>query len=359
MKAAASSWFDQPGGVRPGEELDVARVDAAIQGVVKGLTGPPKVREYPGGASNLTYLLIYPEREFVLRRPPFGTKAKSAHDMKREATILSALGPVYRGVPKVVAFFDDPAILGCDFYLMQPIHGIIVRQDFPPDLALTPDDARRLCHSLLDKLIALHKLDYKAVGLDAIAKGEGYVQRQIEGWNDRYRRARTDDVPDCERTMKWLQERIRPDAGACVIHNDFRFDNVVLDPADPFEVIGVLDWEMATVGDPLMDLGNALAYWVQADDDAVTLKTRKQPTHLPGMLTRKEVIAYYGAKTGRDVGDFDFYIVYGLFRLAVIIQQIYYRYYHGQTKNPAFAGFGQLVHHLERRCFTLIAGAKS
>ncbi len=359
MIPQTSSWLDQPSGVRPGEELDVARVDAALKSVVSGLSGPPKVREYPGGASNLTYLLIYPEREFVLRRPPFGTKAKSAHDMKREATILSALASVYRGVPKVVAFFDDSAILGCDFYVMQPIHGIIVRQDFPPGLTLSPDDARRLCRSLLDKLIALHHVDYKRVGLEAIAKGEGYVQRQIEGWSDRFRRARTGDVPDCERTMKWLHEHIRPDAGACPIHNDFRFDNVVLDPADPFDVIGVLDWEMATVGDPLMDLGNSLAYWVEAGDDAFTLKTRRQPTHLPGMMTRREVIDYYAAQTGRDLADFDFYLVYGLFRLAVIVQQIYYRYYHGETKNPAFAGFGQLVHHLDRRCTALIAGGRA
>ena len=351
----AMPLVDEPAPVRPGEELDAAKVDAAIKRVVPGLAGSPEIREYLRGASNLTYQVRYPEREFVLRRPPFGYKAKSAHDMRREVTIISALQPVYPYVPKVIAFFDDPAILGCEFYVMERIRGIIVRRDLPEELRLSPEDTRRLCLKMIDKLIELHQLDYRAAGLEKIGKGKGYVQRQIVGWSDRYRKSRTPDVGDFEIVMAWLHGTMpAEDAITCVIHNDFRFDNVVLNAENPFAVIGVLDWEMATVGDPLMDLGNTLAYWVQADDDEYFQKTRTQPTHLPGMLTCKEVVDYYTTRTGLTVGNFDFYLIYGLFRLAVIIQQIYYRYFHGQTRNPAFADFGRLVNYLQQRCERLI-----
>ena len=354
-----SKPIDEPAPVRPGEELDAARIDVAIRSAVPGLSGLPEVREFPSGASNLTYLIRYPEREFVLRRPPFGYKAKSAHDMRREATVLHALQPVYPYVPKVVAFFDDPEILGADFYLMEPVRGIIVRRDLPRGFELSPRDARRLCFNLIDRMIELHQVDYRAAGLAEMGKGNGYAQRQIAGWSDRYRKSRTDDVGDFEMVMRWLQACTpAEDSGTCIIHNDFRFDNVVLNCKNPMEIIGVLDWEMATLGDPLMDLGNSLAYWVQADDDRAYLDMRCQPTHLPGMLTRHEVIAYYGEKTGRYVANFDFYLVYGLFRLAVIAQQIYYRYFHGQTRNPHFAGFGRAVNYLQGRCERLIGDSR-
>lgn len=351
--------LDEPAPVRPGEELDAARVDAAIKSVVSGVSGVPEIREYTHGASNLTYLVRYPERDFILRRPPFGYKAKSAHDMKREVTLTSALRPHYPYVPAVVAFFDDPQILGCDFYVMERIRGIIIRRNLPPELRLGQDDARRLCASLIDKLIELHRVDYRAAGLESVGKGAGYVQRQIAGWSDRYRKARTPDVGDFEATMSWLERNLPAGENTtCVIHNDFRFDNVVLDPENPLRIIGVLDWEMATLGDPLMDLGNMLAYWVEAGDDEFFLQTRCQPTHLPGMFSRDEVRDYYGQRTGLAVDKFDFYAVYGLFRLAVIVQQIYYRYFHGQTRNPQFAGFGEMANYLEQRCLRLIERAR-
>jgi aminoglycoside phosphotransferase (APT) family kinase protein len=345
--------IDEPVAVRPGEELDASKVDAAVKTVVPGLTGEPSIAEFPRGASNLTYLIRYPDRELVLRRPPFGYKAKSAHDMRREVTILTALKPVYPYVPKVIAFFDDPGILGCDFYLMERMRGLIVRRDL--DLRLDRDTTRRLCLNVIDRLIQLHQLDYRAAGLEQIGKGAGYVQRQIAGWSDRYRKSRTADVADFEEVMAWLHSNMPShEVATCIVHNDFRFDNVVLNPENPLEVIGVLDWEMATLGDPLMDLGNSLAYWVQADDDPFFLETRTQPTHLPGMLTRKEVVDYYATKTGWAVDHFDFYLIYGLFRLAVIIQQIYYRYVQGQTRNQAFAGFGRLVNYFQQRCERLL-----
>jgi len=209
---------------------------------------------------------------------------------------------------------------------------------------------------VLDTLIDLHKLDPQAAGLDSLGKGEGYVARQVEGWTKRYRAARTEDVADMESVMAWLAaKQPATEVAIRLIHNDFRFDNVVLNPADPTHVIGVLDWEMATVGDPLMDLGSSLAYWVQADDDPVFQQSRRQPTNAPGMLTRAEVIAYYGERTGLSVANFDFYTVYGLFRLAGIAQQIYKRYTEGNAKNPAFASFGFFVNYLAKRCEETIA----
>ncbi len=348
------SLIDQPTETREGEALDPAAVDRFMKQQLPELQGEPVIRQYPGGASNLTYQIDYGERSFVLRRPPFGHKAKSAHDMLREARIMRALKPVYPYVPDIIAICDDHDVLGDDFYVMERLKGIILRQDFPEGFELSEADTRKLCGNVVDKLVDLHRVDYQAAGLDQIGKGAGYVKRQIDGWSDRFRKARTEDVSDFEPVMEWLQEKMPEDVATCVIHNDFRFDNVVLNPDNPFEVIGILDWEMATLGDPLMDLGNSLAYWVQADDDQFFHMLRRQPTHRPGMMSRDEVVAYYMERSGFHADNFDFYEVYGLFRLAGIVQQIYYRYYHGQTQDKRFAGFGQAANYLEQRCKRLI-----
>lgn len=348
--------IDQAGAVRSGEELDVAKIAAFLKSIDSSLEGLPTVSQFPGGASNLTYLLSYANRELILRRPPSGAKAKSAHDMLREANIMSELKPVYPYVPSVFATCQDRAVMDSDFYVMERLRGIILRDKLPEGMVLSEADTRQLCLNVIDKMIALHQVDYQAAGLAHLGKGDGYVQRQISGWSERYRKARTDDAVDFESVMSWLNEKMpATDVATCLIHNDFRFDNVVLDVDNPLNVIGVLDWEMATLGDPLMDLGNTLAYWVQADDEPQFKQMRRQPTHLPGMLTRKEVIAYYGEKTGYRTDHFDFYEIYGLFRLAVIVQQIYYRFHHGQTRNPQFAFFVHVTNYLEQRCKNLIA----
>jgi aminoglycoside phosphotransferase (APT) family kinase protein len=243
--------------------------------------------------------------------------------------------------------------------VMQRLVGIIPRQEFSPQMGLDALKTRQLCLSVLDKLIELHQLDPHTAGLDHLGKGEGYVARQVEGWSKRFRAARTDDVGDFESVMGWLLEKQpKQEVAIRLIHNDFRFDNVVLDAGDPMKVIGVLDWEMATLGDPMMDLGSSLAYWVQADDDAFMLGSRRQPTNAPGMLTRQEVIAYYGEKTGWSVANFDFYEVYGLFRLMGIVQQIYKRYKDGNARNPMFATFGPFANHLGQRCERIMAASK-
>lgn len=351
--------IDTAGNVRPGEELDIEAVDAWLKGLLPELAGLPIVTQYGGGASNWTYRLEYPHRDLILRRPPAGTKAKSAHDMAREYTVQKALKPHYRAVPNMIGLCSDESVLGAEFYVMERIAGIIPRARLPRELKLDPAQTRQLCLNVIDKLIELHQVDYKAAGLESLGKGSGYCRRQIEGWSDRYQKARTWNVPSYNRVRAWLKANTPDDVATCVIHNDWRFDNVVLAPDDPTRVIGVLDWEMATLGDPLMDLGSALAYWVQADDNGLMRATRRQPTHLPGMLRRREVVDYYLERSGLKVDNWAFYEVYGLFRLAVIAQQIYYRYHHKQTRNPAFKNFWILVNYFDWRCRAIIKASRS
>ena len=338
------------GAVRPGEELDVAAVDGFLKARVAGLVGSPRVTQYSGGASNWTYRLEYPSHDLVLRRPPAGTKAKSAHDMGREYQVQKGLCPVFPYVPEMIAFCEDTAVLGCAFYVMRRIPGLIPRANLPKGVTLAPEEARRLCFSFLDRLVELHRVDPKEAGLEGLGKGAGYCRRQIEGWSARYAKARTWNVPSFRKVMTWLKANTPDDVTTCVVHNDYRLDNLVLDPDDPGRVVGVLDWEMATLGDPLMELGNSLAYWVEAGDGLVLKSMRRQPTHLPGMLTRSQLVAGYFERSGLAPRDVTFYEVYGLFRLAVIAQQIYYRYHRGESRNPAFRWFWLLAHVLDRRC---------
>ena len=335
--------------VRDEDAFDIAKVhDWLSRYIEEGEL--PEVKQFRSGASNLTYLLKYPDRELVLRRPPIGTKAVSAHDMKREFLIQSRLKPVYDLVPKVIALCEDHSIIGSDFYVMERINGDIFRRDVPE--SLTKEDISIMATSLVAGLARLHDVD--ATVLAELNKGLGYVTRQVEGWSKRYRNALTDDVPDGEDVMSWLAANKPEDVGSCIIHGDWRIDNMVFD-LDQKRLVGVLDWELATVGDPLMDLGSALAYWVDRDDDLEFASLRRQPSHLEGMPTRREFIAKYLELSGRKCNDFTFYEVFGLFRLTVIIQQIWARYRAGQTTNPAFKGFGVGVNILINRAQGLIS----
>jgi aminoglycoside phosphotransferase (APT) family kinase protein len=346
------------GDVRPGEELDLEALSSWLEPRVPGIQGEPKVTQFSGGASNWTYRLEYPDADLVLRRPPAGTKAKSAHDMGREYRIQKALQSVYPYVPEVLAHCDDEDVVGAEFYVMRRVPGAVLRGRVPEGVNLGAPTARRLCFNAVDALVALHSVDPGGTDLEAFGRGPCYASRQITGWSDRYVRARTWNVPSCRRVRLWLAGNTPEDVATRVIHGDFRIDNLVLDPHAPDTIRAVLDWEMATLGDPLMDLGNSLAYWVQSDDDFVARATRRQPTHLPGMLTRAELVDAYFERSGlRRPDNWVFYEVYGLFRLAVIVQQIYYRYHHKQTRNPAFKNFWLLVHYLDRRCRRWIRSA--
>jgi len=348
-----SSLIDSPKEVREEDKLDEKIIAEFVRQHRPDAKGELRIKQFRGGASNLTYQLDFENISFILRTSPKGTKAKGAHDMWREFNIMQKLKPVYP-VPEMIAFCKDEALIGREFYIMEKLTGIIPRANLPKELVLSKEEIRKLCTNVIDKLIELHRVDINATGLNELGKGTGYCKRQIDGWTERYKKAKTWNVPSCNYVMDYLKANIPTEEKSCFIHNDFRFDNVVLDAKNPLKVIGVLDWEMATVGDPLMDLGNSLAYWIQADDNFFAKNTRRQPTHLPGMLTRKEVIEYYCSKQNFRAEDFTFYQVYGIFRLAVIIQQIYYRYYYKQTTNPAFKNFWLLVNYLNWNCRSVI-----
>jgi aminoglycoside phosphotransferase (APT) family kinase protein len=340
------------GAVRSGEQFDVSRLDVWLRSHINGLRGTPRVTQYSGGVSNWTYRIVYDSHDLVLRRPPAGTKAKSAHDMGREFRIQQALAPVFPYVPEMIAHCSDDSVIGAEFYVMRHIDGIVPGRRL--GVNLEPDRTRALCLRYLDAMIALHRVDYVSAGLSHLGKGAGYTRRQIEGWSERYAKARTWNVPRGTRIMRWLADHIPDDERICVTHNDFRFDNLVLDHDDPTRIAGVLDWELAALGNPWMDLANALAYWVEAGDDFIAQSTRRQPTNLPGMLTRREVVDYYSARTDSAPDHWTFYEVYGLFRLSGIAQQIYYRYHRRETRNPAFRNFWIYVNYLHWRCGKLM-----
>jgi len=347
---------DQSTQIRAGEELDANRIDPYLKANIPGLVGEPRISQFPGGASNLTYLIQYPDQEFVLRRPPFGHKARSAHDMGREYRILNQLKDAFPYCPKAYVHCTDEAVIGAEFYVMERVKGIILRSELPTGLNFDAAQTEALCKSFIDKLVDLHQVDYQAAGLGDLGKPQGYVARQISGWSDRYEKARTPDAPDWLAVKAWLNDKMPADhPKSSIVHNDYRFDNVILDPANPSQIIGVLDWELTTLGDPLMDLGNTLAYWVQADDPAPVQMMRRQPSHAPGMLTRQQFVAYYAERSGIQIDNFDFYYTYGLFRMAGIVQQIYYRFFHGQTQDKRFAQFIYVNKLLEQMSLQVIA----
>lgn len=347
--------LDQAKSVRPGESLDVGKIEGFLKASLPGLHGPATVRQFHSGFSNLTYLIGMGDTELVLRRPPFGRKTKSAHDMRREYRILWALKPVFPLVPEPLAYCEDPAVMGAPFYVMERMRGVILRKELPDAPALGSSAVGRLCRRWVDVLGELHRLDYQACGLADLGNPDGYVARQVHGWSKRYRDARTDDVPDFETVMAWLSAGMPPDYSTpALVHNDYKFDNVILDSADLTRIVGVLDWEMATIGDPLMDLGASLGYWVEPDDSDELKLIRTLPTLSPGMLTRRQIVALYEKKAEASIENFAWYYCFGLFRLAVIAQQIYYRFFHGQTTDKRFEMLGFAVGILEKAAVRVI-----
>ncbi len=326
---------DEPRAIRAGEELDLAKLTAYLDGELPP-GGTVAVEQFPGGHSNLTYLVRHGEREYVLRRPPFGSKVKSAHDMGREYTVLSKLAPVYARAPRVFAYEATGEVLGAPFYLMERRRGVILRKDLPPDLAADHAKLRRVCELLVDSLVELHAVDYAAAGLGDFGKPTGYIERQVTGWTERYAKSQTDDLPAVSEVAAWLASHLPAEGPPALIHNDFKFDNVIFDPALA-SITGLLDWEMTTIGDPLMDLGSALSYWAQASDPPAYHAMPFGPTARPGMMTRQEVAARYLEQSGRRTDSLVFYYAFGLLKTAVIAQQIYYRFAKGLTQDARFA----------------------
>ncbi len=256
----------------------------------------------------------------MLRRPPFATQVKSAHDMGREYRVLSQLHTVYRLAPRPTAYCEDPAVLGAPFYLMERLPGVVIRKNLPEALASSPESCRRLSLAKVDNLATLHRVDLGAAGLAAFGKPQGYVRRQIEAWSKRWTDAQTEDVPALNDAARWLAERMPDQSGVALIHNDYKLDNILVDPTDPARLTGLLDWEMGTAGDPLLDLGTALGYWIEAGDPPEFQPLRMSPTTAPGFITRRESLEQYSEKSRRAVADPVYYYVYGLFKLAVILQ---------------------------------------
>jgi aminoglycoside phosphotransferase (APT) family kinase protein len=340
--------LDHPAPIRPGEELDLVSLKPYLRRQFPGDEGELLVRQFLSGHSNLTYSLSLGAKELVLRRPPFGSKVKSAHDMRREFRVLSKLHSVYAPAPEVLLYCDDESIIGAPFYVMNPIHGIILRRHVPSGMDFPAEKARRLSESFVDNLICLHRVDYAAAGLSDLGKPEGYLERQVRGWTERYHSSKTHDYPEVEKISAWMHRHMPATSGVSLIHNDYKYDNVVLDPNDITAIVGVLDWEMCTIGDPLTDLGTTLAYWVDAEDPDELKKNRWGPTNVPGSLTRAEIVHRYAQKTGSDPSPIAFYLVFARFKLAVIVQQIYYRYHQGLTKDERFASMPDTIQMLLR-----------
>lgn len=339
----SASFVDQPRSVREGEQLDAARLLSYLHERMPDVGSQIEIEQFPSGFSNLTYLLRIDDKQYVLRRPPFGAKIKTAHDMGREFHILSALYPIYKKVPRPVLYCDDEQILGAPFYLMERVNGVILRAQPPAGFSMSPEIAHQLSRSFIETLVEIHAIDHQTAGLGQLGRPEGYVTRQIEGWTRRYYNARTDHVPEIEALASWLATHTPRDSGSALIHNDYKYDNAVLATDDLTRIVAVLDWEMATVGDPLMDFGTSLAYWVDADDLEEWKRLGFGLTAAPGSLSRSEVVEYYARRRGRDVENVVFYFAYGLLKVAGIVQQIYNRYKKGFTRDPRFSDLGRLV----------------
>ncbi len=338
---SSKQWLDQSTSIRKGEELDIPQLEKYLLANLPESEGSLEIEQFPSGFSNLTYLLKLGEKQMVLRRPPFGAKIKSGHDMSREFRILSALKNHYPKVPKPLLFCEDHSILGADFYLMERVQGVILRAKMPKEMHPDPTQMAAIGSALVDTFVELHNIDYNAVGLGDLGRPEGYALRQIEGWTRRYLKAKTDDIPQMDKVAKWLADNVPAKHESTLIHNDFKYDNLILNTENWAEVICVLDWEMATIGDPMMDLGTSLGYWVDSDDPPVMQMLQLGPTTLPGNPSRRDVAQRYAELSGRSMDDIVFYYVYGLFKIAIIVQQIYARYKKGLTKDERFA---MLIH---------------
>jgi aminoglycoside phosphotransferase (APT) family kinase protein len=341
--------------VRAGEELDWTRLTSWLRERLPaaGIPGldvsrEPEISQFPGGHSNLTYLIRFGDAEIVVRRPPFGPVAPTAHDMAREFRWLSSLHRVFPPAPRPYLLCDDTSIIGSVFYAMERRHGIVVRSDEPPELA-NAEARRRISEALVATLAELHAVDVVGNGLLSLGKPAGFVERQVRGWTDRWHRSKTTPLPAMDALAEWLVSRLPPDAPVpAIVHGDFKLDNVMLDANDAGRIVAVLDWEMSALGDPLVDLGILLAYWVPTapptQRDALTFVTDR-----PGYFTRDEVAEHYARRSGRDISNIRFYEILALFKIAVVIQQIYFRYVNGQTTDARFATFDARVSYLARR----------
>lgn len=329
--------------VRPDEQFDVTKLAEYLRGQLPGSEHPLTVRQFGGGAANLTYLLDYGTHEYVLRRPPLGPVAKSAHDMSREYRVLSRLYQAFPYAPRAFLYCDDRDIIGADFFVMERRRGVVVRRSLPPEFTGMPDAPRRMSEALVDALAEFHAVDYEAIGLSDLGKPAGFIERQVEGWYKRWLAARTAELPEMETVYHWLRDNLPQTTQFSLVHNDYKLDNVMLAADDPGQIVAIFDWDMCTLGDPLSDLGALLTYWTEPDDPPYLQAAAMMPVGDVGFLRRAELVERYAAKSGRSVSDIRFYHALGVFRVVVIIAQIYIRYARGQTQDERFAAFEMLM----------------
>jgi aminoglycoside phosphotransferase (APT) family kinase protein len=327
--------------VRPDEQFDVEKLAAYLKDRLPGATHSPLVRQFGGGAANLTYLLDFGAHQYVLRRPPLGPVAKSAHDMGREYKVLSVLHQVFPYAPRAFLYCDDPSVIGADFFVMERRQGVVVRKSMPPEFSALPDAPRKISMALVDALAEFHAVNYQAIGLGDLGEPDGFITRQIEGWYKRWQAAKTEDVPDMDSAYAWLKSHQSPTIACSLVHNDYKLDNIMFASSDPSKLVAIFDWDMCTLGDPLNDLGALLSYWMEPTDPQYFLSMATMPT--VGFMTRRELVDRYATKSGRSIHDVHFYHALGRFRLTVIIAQIYIRYQRGQTRDQRFAAFGQMI----------------
>lgn len=335
---------DETIAIRAGENFDVPKVEQYLRDHIEGL-GPAtlQVRQFPSGASNLTYLLQIGDWEGVLRRPPFGPVPPKAHDMEREAGLLRKISPVFPLAPMPYFFCNDLSILGVPFYVMERRRGIVVNDAFPPDIIPTAELCTRMSQTVVETLARIHAVDWQAAGLSEFGHPEGFLARQVKGWIERYFRAQTDEIPQVVPLTNWLAEHVPQSPPATLIHNDFKLNNMLLAHDDLSRVTAVLDWEMTTIGDPLFDLAITLSYWVNSDDPEELRTILPTVTTMPGFISREQFMEIYAQKSGRDLSSLDFYMIFAYFKLAVIIQQIFVRWKRGQTRDERFEAFGNRV----------------
>jgi aminoglycoside phosphotransferase (APT) family kinase protein len=310
--------------------------------------GPLRIRQFPAGASNLTYFIRLGDWEGVLRRPPHGPLPPRAHDVLREARLLARIQPVFPLAPCPYVLCDDPTILGVPFYVMERKRGLVLDAAFPTGTVIDEPLRSRLSRTAVETLAAIHRIDWRGAGLEEFGHPEGFLDRQVRGWIDRYARARTDDVPAADNLSRWLADHIPPSPPPTLIHYDFKLNNLMVAEEEPARPVGVLDWEMAAIGDPLLDLAVFLSYWVQPDDPEEMRTLLPTITTQPGFLGRSALMQLYAAHTGADLSSMHFYLTFARFKLAGIVQQIYARWKRGQTKDERFAGFGPRVRFLIR-----------
>ncbi|MBX7170552.1 MAG: phosphotransferase family protein [Pyrinomonadaceae bacterium] len=342
--------------IRQGEELNAENLAEFLRDKIGD--GNIEISQFPSGNSNLTYCIKIGATEYVLRRPPFGNQVKSAHDMSREFNVLEKLSKVYAPAPKPLIYCEDENVIGSEFYLMERRNGLIIRGKSPEILENSPELQRKVCESFIENLAKLHSLDYKKIGLENLGKPEGYAVRQVEGWAKRYFNAKTDEHLELEKSIEWLNANIPESDGATLVHNDYKFDNIMLNPNDLTEIIAVLDWEMTTIGEPLMDLGTSLGYWMSKQAGEQMLSMPFNPRVLMENISRRELVEMYAEKSGRDISDILFYYVFGTFKIAVIAQQIYFRYAKGFTNDKRFATFNHFVNALGKIALFAIESGK-